>query len=63
MTRLKTIALSLLGWFVLLAALGLLASVGLVVLGALALLGLALAVAAWVNSAIEPTRPAVKTSA
>lgn len=53
MTRLKTIALTTLGFIVALAALGLFASVGLVVLGALALLGLVAGIAAWLSTAMD----------
>lgn len=63
MTRLKTIAHSTLVWIGALAAFGLFASVGLVVLGALALLGLSLAVIAWISQAFDAKPTAAETTA
>lgn len=51
MTRLKAIAAAALGVFLMLAALGLFASVGVVVLGGLVCLGVCAAAAAWISNA------------
>ena len=60
MTKLKTFALSALGFVFAIAALGVFASVGLVVLGFAAILGLTLAAAAWLSSTASDT-PAPST--
>lgn len=63
MTRLKNISFSILGMIVALAAVGFFASVGLVFMAFLALMGLGLAVAAWVATTFEQSRAGDKLNA